>query len=268
MDVKASKPSISKNNFPVGYTINYYGSVYVVTLTKGKHPRRYWKKQGILHAVINPVISPSPLPAAYQTQTQILFTVPSCFSREILPMGIPPVISPILPPVANPLLIIPTKRTEIAIKYNKKKDPYFEFSNFYEIPVILDGVRWTTVEHFYQSHKYLYPGASETNRIYANIIASASTPYKAYVLARQTKDRFGNKWPINKQDPRKINDVITEYKTKAIMNPKWDSVKDQVMFRVVHAKFDQNPQLATLLKSTGNKQIIENVVSNTFQIVL
>ena len=44
---KVAKPSISKNNYPVGQTMTYNGSTYVVALakkTKGKKRRRYWKK--------------------------------------------------------------------------------------------------------------------------------------------------------------------------------------------------------------------------------
>ena len=39
-------PSISKENLPVGYQVVVDGYRYQVTLSKGKRPRRYWKKIG------------------------------------------------------------------------------------------------------------------------------------------------------------------------------------------------------------------------------
>lgn len=41
------------------------------------------------------------------------------------------------------------------------------------------------------------------------------------------------------------------------LRPDWESVKDQVMYEVVKAKFTQNPDLAQKLLETGDAELIE-----------
>lgn len=44
---------------------------------------------------------------------------------------------------------------------------------------------------------------------------------------------------------------------KVKLRTDWEEVKDQIMYEIVKAKFDQNPDLKKLLLQTGNEKLIE-----------
>lgn len=98
----------------------------------------------------------------------------------------------------------------------------YEFlSNFSEHDVIFRGVAFKTNEHAFQY-------AKATDYKEAQNIRNAPTPGKAKRLGRTCQLIDG-----------------------------WDSMKDDVMLEIVRAKFDQHPQLATLLLATGDRPLIE-----------
>ena len=68
----------------------------------------------------------------------------------------------------------------VAIYFYKVDDPYGCFSNFSPHPIHLDGIRWPTVEHYYQSQKFV--GTEDEDLIRA--IRSAITPSEAAALGR------------------------------------------------------------------------------------
>ncbi len=143
------------------------------------------------------------------------------------------------------------------IKFYDKNKPYYEFSNFYLINVIIDGRVWPSTEHYYQAMKY-------TNILYQEIIRKADTPYKAFVLGRKQLARgyFGN-YKLNKHDTRTLNEIMNEY-TQVTMRHDWDTAKIDVMITAVGEKFDQNSVLQELLVNTGDKQIIEHSPRDNF----
>ncbi len=98
----------------------------------------------------------------------------------------------------------------------------YEFlSNFYEVPITYENVIWPTSEHAYQAMK-------TTSRIEQDMIRKLSSPGKAKRAGQQLKIRSD-----------------------------WDEVKDQIMFEIILAKFEQNIELMTWLVETGNAEIIE-----------
>lgn len=136
------------------------------------------------------------------------------------------------------------------IYFYSEKDQYGEFSNFYSSPFIINGIRYPTVEHYFQAQKFLGPSATPRSMEYAQIIISQNTPNKTKVLANQ-KIKGGYKWV---QD---LNDIIRNYSDVKI-RPDWENVKDNIMRKGSIHKFWQNPNLLKILLSTDDKMLAEH----------
>lgn len=105
-----------------------------------------------------------------------------------------------------------------------------EFSNFYA-PVngiLIDGIRYQTTEHYFQAQKFNDP---------------------------QIKSAI-----INAKSPREVFNIAQNYKNSMINN--WHQIKEDFMRKALIQKFEQYPQLETLLVSTGNKTIVEHTVND------
>ena len=113
--------------------------------------------------------------------------------------------------------------------YSKSADSSW-LSNFSEHPIVLEGIRWPSVEHYYQAQKYAGTEAAERIRR----AASAQQARKA------GQDRS--------LSPR----------------PDWDTHKEEVMGRAVRAKFEQHRQLRELLLATGDEELIHQSGSDLF----
>lgn len=98
---------------------------------------------------------------------------------------------------------------------------HFFLSNFYPSPISYEGKEFSTVEHIYQAHK-------ATNELDFERIRRTSTPAQAKRLGRKIKIRDD-----------------------------WELVKLPLMSVFVTLKFDQNPDLLLLLRSTGSAELIE-----------
>ncbi|MBR0706217.1 NADAR family protein [Bradyrhizobium liaoningense] len=108
--------------------------------------------------------------------------------------------------------------------YRANEKPYGPFSNLYRRPVEFDGVLYPTSEHAYQAGKALKPAVRDW-------ILAAPTPALAAMAAHGLYT-----W-----------DIV----------PDWSKVKFDRMRRVLKAKFEQHPDLAELLLSTGSKRLVE-----------
>lgn len=97
-------------------------------------------------------------------------------------------------------------------------------SNFSRHGFSLDGRYWPTAEHYFQAQKFADPA-------HVAHIASAPTPKEA---ANRGRDR------------------------SVPLRADWDQVRDEVMARAVHAKFQANQELRELLLATGNEELVEN----------
>jgi len=97
---------------------------------------------------------------------------------------------------------------------------HFWLSNFYESPVVLGGITFSTAEHAFQAAKCKY--AEDVTRIHA-----ARTPGEAKGIGR-----------------------------KVTMRDDWEQVKYHVMVSVIRAKFEV-PELADKLLSTGDQELVE-----------
>jgi ribA/ribD-fused uncharacterized protein len=109
-------------------------------------------------------------------------------------------------------------------------DPYFEFSNFARFAVTLDGKTWPTSEHYFQAQKFLDESLQEEVRL-------AKTPRIAANLGR------------DRSRP---------------LRPDWEHVKDDIMRKVVRAKFTQHEELTKLLLDTGDALIVEHTDRDSY----
>jgi ribA/ribD-fused uncharacterized protein len=118
------------------------------------------------------------------------------------------------------------------IYFYRTEDEYGEFSNFAPYSIKLDGKTWPTSEHYFQAQKFI-----DTDPAWFGAIRKASTPG---IAARMGRDR---KRPLRRD---------------------WESVKDDVMRRALAAKFDQHPELAELLLSTGDEPLVEHTHNDVY----
>jgi len=109
------------------------------------------------------------------------------------------------------------------ITFNRLKDPYGEFSNFYPISIHIDSKEYKSSEHYYQSKKY-------ENTKWEDHVRSQEKPYEAAREGRR-KDL-----PLRED---------------------WEDVKVLVMRRILIAKFKRIEYMRNLLLSTGNAEIVE-----------
>jgi len=117
------------------------------------------------------------------------------------------------------------------IEFNSKSASYSELSNFHLSPFMLEGKIWPTVEHYFQAQKFpADPDLQERIRA-ANSSLSAK--------------RFG------------------QTKTFAFRDD-WETIKDTVMYTGIKAKFQQNPELATILAGTGAAWLIEKAPRDSY----
>ena len=116
------------------------------------------------------------------------------------------------------------------ILFYKPSDAYGDLSNFSNHPIIVNNKEWPTVEHFFQSQKFV-------NTPYEEQIRHLETPMEARNYGRD--------------------------RSKPIRND-WESVKDQIMFIAVHQKFFQYPELTKLLISTGDAYLVEHTKNDNY----
>ena len=110
------------------------------------------------------------------------------------------------------------------IKFYSPQNEYGCFSNFSRHPIKIEGKKYSTVEHYFQSQKF-------AGTKYESPIIKASTPAQA---AKMGRDR---KRPLRKD---------------------WESVKEDIMYKALQSKFYLHLQPKELLLSTGDATIIED----------
>ena len=114
------------------------------------------------------------------------------------------------------------------MKFFHPRAPWGELSNYFPSPIEMDGKTYPTVEHWYQACK----ATSEEDH---ELVRRAPT-------AAQAK-RIGNRIDVR---------------------PDWDGVKLEIMRVGLCSKFQQNPDLARRLLSTGQRPLHEASPSDRF----
>jgi len=110
------------------------------------------------------------------------------------------------------------------IKFYSTKTEYGCLSNFSKHPVELDGKTWPTSEHYYQAQKFDDPELKEKVR-------KCNGPMRTTMMSR------------NRKLPMKQN---------------WEHMKENVMTKVLLAKFTQNEDAKQTLLSTGDAVLVED----------
>ena len=109
------------------------------------------------------------------------------------------------------------------IKFFSKSDKYYPFSNFAGFGFELNGVRWPTMEHYFQAMKFV--GTEQFEKV-----KNAVSPKQAKALGQ----------------------------TRAVpIRRDWKSVKEDIMLTGLREKF-KSPELRELLIRTGKQELIEN----------
>jgi len=136
------------------------------------------------------------------------------------------------------------------VRFFSSTKHFFQFSNYFQVNIVIDGVTYRSAEHYYQSQKFVYEGAPKKSLEYSKVVASAKTPNIARELASQ-KIKGGYKWRTD------LNEIIREYLDVPFDAKKWEQRKDNVMRKVVFQKFFQHPSLKDLLLSTHTSRLVE-----------
>lgn len=103
-------------------------------------------------------------------------------------------------------------------------EPYGELCNYYMRPMVVDGMTWQAVEHYYQAQKTLDPAMQQR-------IHDAATPADAKTLGNSPE---------------------------CVKRPDWDTWKLMAMRKALFCKFTQHADLRKLLLDTGDKVLHEN----------
>lgn len=109
------------------------------------------------------------------------------------------------------------------ILFWKTKQPYGEFSNFFQKQVVVDGIPYKTAEHYYQSKKF------------------EGTKWEEYIRNQSTAMLAAHEG--RREDLQ--------------LRPDWEDVKEDVMYKVLKEKF-KDDGLRNLLLSTNEEELIEN----------
>ena len=116
------------------------------------------------------------------------------------------------------------------IKFYNEWEPYGELCNYFVRDMVIDGITWPAVEHYYQAQKTLDP-------VYAKRIHDAACPADAKALGNAPE---------------------------CIRRPDWDTWKLMAMRRALFAKFTQNADLRQMLLETGDKVLHENSMEDYY----
>lgn len=116
------------------------------------------------------------------------------------------------------------------ILFYKVNDEYGCFSNFSHHPICIGSNVWRTVEHYFQASKFLDYEVKER-------IRNIESPMKAASEGRNRK-----------------------YELRS----DWESVKDNVMYIGLRAKFLQHSDIQRVLLGTGSSNIVEHTKNDSY----
>lgn len=116
------------------------------------------------------------------------------------------------------------------IKFYKAGDLYGEFSNFWREPMAFEGKIWPSSEHAFQAAKFAGTEWEEEVR-------KCGTPMEAATMGR-----------------RRDLPMVSN----------WNDIRDDVMYKVVKAKFTQSEKLKAVLLDTGTQELIEHTVNDSY----
>ena len=126
----------------------------------------------------------------------------------------------------------PWHNTTGPIRFYNRGEPYYEFTNFYEAVVRIDNEDWLTTEHYFLAQKFI-------GTPLVGIIQMLEQPREAF---EKSHDPCFSKW-------RRID---------------WETVKEDVMYKALQAKFMQHKELGRKLMETGDRKLIEHSPNDSY----
>ena len=121
------------------------------------------------------------------------------------------------------LIVAPSMPADTIWFYNRG-EPYYEFTNFAETPVVIDGKEWPTTEYYFQAQKFV------SDKSVMEHIRRLPTPRHCFEESRRLESK-------KRKD--------------------WEQVKDGIMEKAVFEKFTQHKKLKEMLLQTGTKTLVE-----------
>ena len=118
------------------------------------------------------------------------------------------------------------------IYFYDKSSPYYEFTNFYDAPIVLDDKQWPTTEHYFQAQKFV-------GTPYLEVVRRCSSPREALEISRRPS--------------------VSTWCRKD-----WEEVKIDVMKKALLAKFSQHDNLRKKLVETGSRTLVERSPYDSF----
>ncbi|KAF8033693.1 hypothetical protein BT93_C0073 [Corymbia citriodora subsp. variegata] len=151
-----------------------------------------------------------------------------------------PDLTPVIPSADETSAIDPTVTPydSSIIFFYKTWDPYGAFSNFSPHPIQMrdengNYATWSTVEHYYQAHKYVGVD-NPLARACVEDIKCAKSPEEAARMGRSVQRRHPD-----------------------LVRSDWESVKIDLMYRALKTKFSIYPHLNNMLLSTAGSVLVE-----------
>lgn len=116
------------------------------------------------------------------------------------------------------------------IQFYRAQGAFGFLSNYYAAPMLLDGLLWPTVEHYFQAQKFPHDEALREK------IRTTPAPDAAKRVAWQQSD----------------------------VRSDWNSLRDDVMRTALRAKFGQHADLRAALLATGHAQLVEHTERDAY----
>jgi len=123
--------------------------------------------------------------------------------------------------------------------FRRDREQFFFLSHFHAAAIEIEGEVWPTVEHYFQSRKSLVPE-------FRAAIRACHHPGMAKRLGAAP------------EGPRRFSADSWFRAHGERHRPDWREIRLDVMRAADEAKFRQHPDLANLLRSTGNATIVED----------
>ncbi|GBC06648.1 hypothetical protein RclHR1_00070015 [Rhizophagus clarus] len=124
------------------------------------------------------------------------------------------------------------------IFFYNKDEPYYEFTNFYRVPIWKGDEKWPSTEHYFQAAKF-------EDRFLRRKIRSAYSAREAFTIARQNDFQKRKDW----ESPKPPDNMI---------------YKEGVMKEALFLKFTQHEKLKNKLLSTGKVEIFEHTENDRY----
>lgn len=114
----------------------------------------------------------------------------------------------------------------MTIRFYRARDPHGELSNHSLHSFELDGLSWSSIEHYYQAQKFAGTPHAESTR-------QAPAPMAAKRLGLGQSQDF----PLRSD---------------------WDEVKEEIMFQATLAKYETHADVRAALLATGDEELVED----------